>query len=282
MDWLAELLPTIVAVATLASLAVAVLSVAQVPRATAPIRAILRGALQLAALSVVLSGIIANPVWVALGLVIMFFAAVLTASRRIAANSIHASNIHTSSIQTSTIQTGSISANHQQVVSVAIAMLTGNIVVLVIVFATGAIEFSPRYALAIGGIVIGNTMSIASLSGRGFHTSVRDHWDEVEGWLALGARPIESTRQLARTAIYSALVPTIDQTRTTGIVVLPGAFVGAIFGGASPLEAGRFQIVVLAGILAAGTLTSVILLRLIGAVALKPEAETFGRRGTVD
>ncbi|QWT23781.1 ABC transporter permease [Subtercola sp. PAMC28395] len=268
MDWIAGLLPTIVAVAALAAVAVAGLLFARVPRASAPVQAILRGALQLAALSLVLSGIISNPVWVALGLVIMFVAAVWTASRRIKANSITTKSTHTNSTHTTV----------RQVASIAIAMLTGNVVVLVIVFATGAIEFSPRYALAIGGIVIGNTMSIATLTGRGFHASVHDHWDEVEGWLALGARPIESTRQLARTAIYSALVPSIDQTKTTGIVVLPGAFVGAIFGGASPLEAGRFQIVVLAGILAAGTLTSVLLLRLIGAVTLKPEAETFGRR----
>ncbi|MCU1481706.1 MAG: transporter permease [Subtercola sp.] len=254
LGWFGGLLPTIVAVLLLAAITVTALGVANVPRPTSPFWAILRGSLQLAALSLILSGIIGNPWWVALGLVVMFVAAVYTASRR-------------------------IRASRAQTIAVGTAMLTGNAVVLVIVFSTGAIEFSPRYALAIGGIVIGNTMSIATLTGRSFHASVRDHWEEVEGWLALGARPIESTREIARTAIYSALVPSIDQTKTTGIVVLPGAFVGAIFGGASPLEAGRFQIVVLAGILAAGALTAIILLRLIGAVALKPDAEVFTRRG---
>lgn len=53
--------------------------------------------------------------------------------------------------------------------------------------------------------------------------------------------------------------PPIDQTKTTGLVVLPGAFVGAIFGGISPLEAGRFQIVVLAAIMAAGSVTAVLI-----------------------
>ena len=142
-----------------------------------------------------------------------------------------------------------------------------------IVFVTGAIEFSPRYVLAIGGIVIGNTMTIAILTQRVFHTSVRDHWDEVEGWLALGATPRESTLDLGRRAIHTALLPSVDQTRTTGIVVLPGAFVGAIFAGASPLEAGRFQVVVLACILAAGVLTTVTLTRMTGAVALRPADE---------
>jgi putative ABC transport system permease protein len=37
-------------------------------------------------------------------------------------------------------------------------------------------------------------------------------------------------------------------------VTLPGAFVGAVFGGASPIVAAEFQLVVLAGILLTGVL----------------------------
>ena len=123
-------------------------------------------------------------------------------------------------------------------------MAGGVIVAGTVVFATGAIEFTPRYVLAVGGIVIGNAMTISTMSGRRFVELVNDRWDEVEGWLALGARPRQATVDLVRSAISAALVPTVDQTKTTGLVTLPGAFVGAIFGGVSPLEAGRFQIVV--------------------------------------
>lgn len=153
----------------------------------------------------------------------------------------------------------------------AAAMLAGPLAIGVVVFSTGAIEFSPRYVLAIGGIVIGNTMTIAILTERIFASDVLAHWPEVEGWLALGATARQSTLSLARAAIQTALLPSVDQTRTTGIVVLPGAFVGAIFAGASPVEAARFQLVVLASVLAAGVLTSTLLLRLTGAVAQRPE-----------
>ena len=51
---------------------------------------------------------------------------------------------------------------------------------------------------------------------------------------------------------------------------IPGAFVGAIFGGASPLEAGRFQIVVLAAILTAGAVAGVVVVTLLGAVVRRP------------
>jgi len=248
MEWL----QTAIAVVLLAGIATAGMLAFRVPRPWSALGAIARAILQLAALSLVLAGILHDPLWVTIGLVVMFAAAVFTAARR-------------------------ASARGAEVLQIAVAMLAGPIAVMAIVFATGAIEFSPRYALAIGGIVIGNTMTIAILTHRIFTTSVRDHWPEVEGWLALGATPRQSTLLQARAAIRTALLPSIDQTRTTGIVVLPGAFVGAIFGGASPLEAGRFQVVVLASILAAGVLTASILTRLIGAVKTQPLADADSR-----
>jgi putative ABC transport system permease protein len=146
----------------------------------------------------------------------------------------------------------------------------GVVVSFSVVFLTGALELSARYALAIGGIVIGNSMSIATLAGRRFTEAVDDHWEEVEGWLSLGATPRQSTLEQARLAVYSALIPSVDQTKTTGLVTLPGAFVGAIFGGVSPLEAGRFQVVVLAAIMAAGSITAVIVSAWLAPVRVRP------------
>jgi putative ABC transport system permease protein len=245
MDVLTRWLPTVIAVVLLVGIATVGLAIFRVPKPLSALTAIARAVLQLALLSLVLTGILGSPLWVAVGLTVVFVAAVLTAARR-------------------------ARANRRELLALALSMVGGPLVVMAIVFVTGAIEFSPRYALAIGGIVIGNTMTIAILTQRIFRSSVRDHWDEVEGWLALGATPRESTLWLARAAVRTSLLPSIDQTRTTGIVVLPGAFVGAIFAGASPLEAGRFQVVVLASILAAGVLTSSTLVRLIGAVTKKP------------
>ena len=245
MTWPGELLPTLVGVLALVVLTTVVLSMARVPHRWAPALAILRGAAQLAAISLVLTGVISNPVWVALALVVMFGVAAATATRRIGWSTRHAALI-------------------------AGGMAVGVVVTLVIVFATGALELSARYALAIGGIVIGNAMSIATLAGRRLTEATIDRWDEVEGWMALGATPRQSTIDIARNAIFSALIPSTDQTKTTGLVTLPGAFVGAIFGGVSPLEAGRFQIVVLASIMAAGSITAVLLVRWLAPVTRRP------------
>jgi putative ABC transport system permease protein len=46
--------------------------------------------------------------------------------------------------------------------------------------------------------------------------------------------------------------------------------VGALFGGASPLQAARFQLVVLVGLLAAESVAAVVLLRLLAAVPFLP------------
>lgn len=241
----ADLSGTLLGVTVLMLIATVVLVAFRVPQSWSPALAIVRGAVQLAVISVILSGIITNPVWIACALLVMFAVASVVAGNRLGW-SLH------SLVVTST----SIGA--------------GVVVALVVVFATGALELSARYALAIGAIVIGNAMSVATLTGRMFTTAVVTHWDEVEGWLALGAAPRRATQSLARRAVFDALVPSIDQTKTTGLVVLPGAFVGAIFGGISPLEAGRFQIVVLSAIMAAGAITAVLVVTWRGAVRLKP------------
>jgi putative ABC transport system permease protein len=242
---LGALLPTLLGLLLLISVVVIVLRGSRTPKPFAPAWALLRGILQLGAISLVLSGVIASPFWVAVGLAVMFLAAVATVARRIGWSWPH-------------------------VGAVALSMGLGITLTLTIVFATGAIEFSPRYVLAYGGIVIGNAMSIATIAGRRFGESVGEQWDQVEGWLALGATPRQSTRDLATRAIHFAMIPSTDQTKTTGLVTLPGAFVGAIFGGASPLEAGRFQVVVLAGILCAGSIAAVALIRFLSPIAEKP------------
>lgn len=127
-------------------------------------------------------------------------------------------------------------------------VLTGTAAALAPVFLLGLSERDGRHVVAIAGIVIGGAMSAATLAGRRFVHSAALRRDEVEGWLALGATPSRAHDDIARQAVREALLPNLDQTRSTGLVTLPGAFVGALFGGAGPLEAARFQLVVLAAI----------------------------------
>lgn len=247
MTGFADVVPTLVGVGALVLITSGLLWAYRVPQKWAPALAILRGGLQLAAISLILSGVIENPLLVACALGVMFVVASVTATRR-------------------------LGMNLDTYIMVSCAMALGIGTTLAIVFLSGALEPSPRYLLAIGGIVVGNAMGTATLTGRYFNASTISRWDEVEGWLALGARPRQATSALARGAVQSALIPAVDQTKTTGLVTLPGAFVGAIFGGISPLEAGRFQIVVLASVLAAGTITAVVTAHWLAPIDRRPTA----------
>ena len=149
--------------------------------------------------------------------------------------------------------------------AVLLSCLAGVVPVLAVVFGCGALELSPCYVVAISGITLGGTMTASTIAGRQLLSGMRAHRDEVEGWLALGSTPRQAVSDIARTSVGEALLPAIDQTRTVGLVTLPGAYVGALFGGASPLAAARFQLVVLVALLAAEALAATSLAWLLGA-----------------
>jgi putative ABC transport system permease protein len=154
----------------------------------------------------------------------------------------------------------------------ACGVLAGATVTLVAVFALHLVDLQVRYLVAVGGIIIGNSMSAATLSGRNFLRGSRARAAEIEGWLALGATPAEAHDEIGREAVRESLIPNLDQTKSTGLVTLPGAFVGALFGGASPAQAAQFQLVVLSGIALTMTVTGIVVTRMAGRTPFVPEA----------
>jgi putative ABC transport system permease protein len=224
---------------------VGVLRWARVPLVGSAVTAVARGAGQLALVSLLL-GFALTQVWAGAAiLAVMIVTAIVTASARLK------------------------DFPHPLPV-VAAAIVSGMAVTLVIVFATGAFDFSIRYILAFAGIVIGGSMTAASTAGRQLWLGMVHRTDEIEGWLALGATPRQAVVDVARSAVVESMRPAIDQTKTTGLVTLPGAFVGALLAGAAPIEAGIFQVTVLAGLLAARSVSGVVVTYLLGAPRLLP------------
>jgi len=107
-------------------------------------------------------------------------------------------------------------------------------------------------------------MTAATLAGRNFRRTSVARREEIEAWLSLGATPSQAHEEIGHEAVRESLLPTLDQTKSTGLVTLPGAFVGALFGGASPVVAAQFQLVVLAGVALAMTLTGIVVTRMAG------------------
>lgn len=136
----------------------------------------------------------------------------------------------------------------------AVASITaGALSTLVCVSVTMALPWSARQLVPFAAQVIGGSMTATTLASVRMLDDVAARWLEVEGWLALGAKPRVAVAAIGRSAAAAALVPALDQTRSVGLVVLPGAFVGLLLAGATPIEAGRLQLLVLVGLLAAET-----------------------------
>jgi putative ABC transport system permease protein len=110
----------------------------------------------------------------------------------------------------------------------------------------------PRVTIAvvpIVGILIGGAMTATTLAGSRALDAQRTRQGEYEAALSIGLLPRDSVLLIARDDAALALVPGLDQTRTVGLVTLPGAFVGMLLGGASPLQAAAVQLVVLVALL---------------------------------
>lgn len=153
---------------------------------------------------------------------------------------------------------------------VACAMACGVLPVLAIVFATGAAPFNGVTVVALGGIVTGNMMSAHTLMGRRVFAELRGGRGSYEAALALGFDRRRAIGMVIDRVLGEALVPNIDQTRTVGLVTLPGAFIGVLLGGGSPVQAGAAQVLVLLGIMAGQACTVVVAAELVRRARIVP------------
>lgn len=144
-------------------------------------------------------------------------------------------------------------------VGLAIAAGAGPVVALVL--GSGVVPLTGTGVIPIAGIVVGNAMTAATLSGRRALDELESQRGALEAALALGLMPTEATYEVVQPTAREALVPGLDQTRTVGLVTLPGAFIGVLLGGGTAVEAAAAQVLVLIGLLAAQAITSAVTLR---------------------
>jgi putative ABC transport system permease protein len=133
----------------------------------------------------------------------------------------------------------------------------------------------PRQTIAvvpIVGILIGGAMTATTLAGKRALDALRTRHGEYEAALSIGLLPRDSALLIARDDAALALVPGLDQTRTVGLVTLPGAFVGMLLGGASPLQAAAVQLVVLVALLLVQSIAVLVTVELVARGRLSPSA----------
>ncbi|MFV0309766.1 MAG: ABC transporter permease [Desertimonas sp.] len=236
--------PLLIALALLVTMAVAASRLGRVGIERDVVAAALRAGAQLAGVALIIGAVLGHR-WASLVFAVaMFVVAVVTAGGRIDGR------------------------RHWPWIAVSIA--AGVIPVLTVVFGTSSASFTGASIVAISGIIIGGTMTAMTLAGRRAFEVIRADRGQIEAALALGfERPSAITLVIRRHA-REAILPAMDQTRTVGLVTLPGAYVGVLLGGGSAGEAAAAQVLVLVGLLAAQTTAVAVAHRLIASTRLLP------------
>ncbi|MDO9407912.1 ABC transporter permease [Patulibacter sp.] len=152
----------------------------------------------------------------------------------------------------------------------AVAIAPPALVATGVLVLTGAFDATPRAIVPTAGILLGGAMAAATLTGRRMLEGVRDELDAIETRLALGDDVRTALAPVLRTAVVTGLVPAIDQTRSVGLVTLPGTFVGLVLGGASPAEAARTQLVVLLALLLVELVAALLMAEAVSRAATAP------------
>ena len=98
----------------------------------------------------------------------------------------------------------------------AVAIAAGVVPVLALVFASGVVPFNGPGIIPIAGIVIGNMMTAATLTGRRAYDELSGHFGTYEAGLAIGLPSREAAFEVVQPSAREALTPGLDQTRTVG------------------------------------------------------------------
>ena len=105
--------------------------------------------------------------------------------------------------------------------------------------------YSPQYAIPLLGMLLGNTMTGIAL---GMDRLIQTAWQQrpiIEQRLMLGQTADEAIVDLRREAMRAGMIPIINSMAAAGLVSLPGMMTGQILAGSAPVEAVKYQILIM-------------------------------------
>ena len=105
--------------------------------------------------------------------------------------------------------------------------------------------YQPQYAIPLLGMVLGNALNGVSVGLNTFTESLVTRREQVESLLALGATRWEAARGPVQHAVRTGMIPVINSMMVVGIVSLPGMMTGQLVSGMAPIQAVKYQIVIM-------------------------------------
>ena len=105
--------------------------------------------------------------------------------------------------------------------------------------------YAPRTFLPILGMILGNALTGVSLALETLTQTVQSERGAIEARLALGHSRFQAFEQPLQRALRTALMPILNAMAVSGVVSLPGMMTGQILSGVDPVEAAKYQIMIM-------------------------------------
>ena len=115
--------------------------------------------------------------------------------------------------------------------------------------------YAPQLVVPLTGMLLGNTVSALAVGLSRFFESMK--------LLALGATTWEAARPSIVSSIRLGLLPTTASLASAGIVTVPGMMAGQIIAGGNPIDAAKYQFMILATIAALTLLADSIIMLMV-------------------
>ena len=120
--------------------------------------------------------------------------------------------------------------------------------------------YHPHYTLPLLGMMLGNTMTGISLGLDALTNGLVRERAAIEACLALGGSRYQAMLPAIRDALRTGFMPTMNSMAAIGLVSPPGMMTGQILAGVEPIDAVKYQLLIIfliAGETGLGTLTAV-------------------------
>jgi putative ABC transport system permease protein len=112
--------------------------------------------------------------------------------------------------------------------------------------------YQPQYLIPLLGMLLGNTMSGIAIALDALTRQAAENRNRIEARLLLGATWSQAIAEIRRDALRSGLIPIVNAMATAGLVSLPGMMTGQILAGSPPMEAAKYQLLIMF-LISAGT-----------------------------
>ncbi|VIO76393.1 putative iron export permease protein FetB [Bradyrhizobium ivorense] len=157
------------------------------------------------------------------------------------------------------------------------SIVAGAGTIIAVMLATRSLQPEISILVPVGSMIIANAMNACAQAIERFRAEIVAHTGHIEAALSLGAEPAVTVAPYLQSAVYASLLPRLDMMKSLGLVWIPGVMAGMVVSGASPVYAGIYQFIIVAMILAASGITSLVATALMRSRAFSPAAQLLLR-----